>query len=968
MKQEATSRGEARGRRETAPSRACGSLLLLAAGAMFIVLSPVGGDRVLAWSPEDSAFGRYLIRELGYLDTASRWLDSLERGRGSPSDRCEIASFRIDILLAEGKEEEAAAALEEFKRSCPDHPRASGGNLDLISRAMGTVVALFEKAKLTPDPEKAETSRKQAKQIFLEKVQQPLDTLIANLNSQVEKLDAEFRERQAEAKGGPPQRPQELDNRIFARDRAELSRLKAYLVYARQLDADEPERKAILEKGAELADKFVESRYDFYVMQYEGQLQRGLYAYELGKYSLADDHLGILYDILPPGQPPYPPPVVTAFKNLRLQAILFGARALLESNNTRRALGILESHFLRSDGGAFDLSNAEDDPGLRKYAVLAKLEYGVALAKAGRTVEGLDQIQELIRRYQGGTGQEEGYLNDARKALAELATLGVKLRGEDLYEAGMGLKGQLEWEPALGMFQRALAVVEPAGPADRRVQLRCLNEIGECSFILLRYAESAVAYKDAHDYFRETGEDAILDKVANNYLPAVNKTIEESGAGGPAWESLSAEAQAFYNERIGGVGLEQLKMVEAGRLEDEGQFAEAREKYLSVARETKDAVKVPFYWRARASAWMCLYKEWEAADEAGKKELEPELDQALEELAKIVHQALGDEMDPEGTRDTAGAATAALGIAQIHFAREPTDWQAIVDALEVFTTALAGETSYRCMGLGYLVLAGTRLGDCEESLKRFLALRKCEECKQDSVVGLAAQALSDCFHEAGDLKKSAVLILMWAQHPSAKEDLENPRVLLLVASRLIEGGMASRSVPYIKRLREKLAGDPELERQILILEAKRQAVEKSWDQVIETLEKYVADFEARGDHYEDPYVRKDLAEAYISRGKGKPTTKDALAAEKHYSSAIYIINERLKKDPKLDRTFWLWAKRWLEINKFLGDAGQTDAYAKIVAFVDRFQHKEMGGPKLKDAFLELGEYATSKLPKGPGSR
>jgi tetratricopeptide (TPR) repeat protein len=657
--------------------------------------------------------------------------------------------------------------------------------------------------------------------------------------------------------------------------------------------------------------------------------------------------------------------VVAAFKNLRLQAIVFGVRALLESNNTRRALSILESHLLRSSGDAFDLSGAEDDPALRQYAVLAKLEYGVALAKAGRPVEGLDQIQQLIRKYRGGTGQEEAYLNDARKALAELAALGVKLRGEDYFESAMGLKGQLKWEEALGMFQQALAAVEPSGPADRSVQLACLNEIGECSFILARYTESAVAYKEAHDYFRDTGDDPILDKIAKNYLPAVNKSVEESGAGGPAWDSLSAEAEAFYNERIGGVGLEQLKMVEAGRLEDEGQFAEAREKYLSVARQTEDGVKVPFYWRAQASARMCLYKEWEAADADGKKELEPELEQALVELEKIVSDALSDDMG-EGVRDTAGAATAALGIAQIHFAREPTDWQAIVDALEVFTGDLAGETSYRCMGLGYLILAGTRLGDCEDSLKRFLELRECEECTEDPVVGIAAQALSDCFYEAGDLKKAAVLILMWAKHPSAKEDLENPRVLLLVASRLIEGGMAARSVPYIKRMREKLAGDPELERQILILEAKRQTVAKDWNKVVEALEKYVADFDARGDHYEDPYVRKDLAEAYISRGKGKPTTKDALEAEKHYSTALYIINERLKKDPKLDRTFWLWSKRWLEINKFLGDAGQIDAYSKIVAFVDRFQHKDMGG--LRDEFLKLSEYATSKLPAVPRSR
>ena len=48
----------------------------------------------------------------------------------------------------------------------------------------------------------------------------------------------------------------------------------------------------------------------------------------LGRYLLASDHLGVLYDILPPSAPPYPPAVVTAIKDVRLQAILHGTRAL----------------------------------------------------------------------------------------------------------------------------------------------------------------------------------------------------------------------------------------------------------------------------------------------------------------------------------------------------------------------------------------------------------------------------------------------------------------------------------------------------------------------------------------------------------------------------------------------------------------------------------------------------------------
>ena len=46
--------------------------------------------------------------------------------------------------------------------------------------------------------------------------------------------------------------------------------------------------------------------------------------------------------------------------------------------------------------------------------------------------------------------------------------------------------------------------------------------------------------------------------------------------------------------------------------------------------ETKDGEKVPFYWRAQASAWLCVYKMWDKADPDGTKTLESELDVTLD--------------------------------------------------------------------------------------------------------------------------------------------------------------------------------------------------------------------------------------------------------------------------------------------------------------------------------------------------
>ncbi len=894
-----------------------------------------------ALSPEDQAFAGFLIKELRYFDTAQRWLTSIEKqGRLDPRDHADISSYRIDILQAQGKKADAEAAIAEHKKKFPSHWRTSVGSLEIINNAVNEVLSLYDKSAAQSDRAKAEGYRAQAVKTWLERVEKPLESLIAELDGRVKALKPDDKA---------------YDRAVQARDQAELSRVKGCLVYARKLAAGSPERKIYLEAGLRLADEFVENRADYPVMQYEGQLHRGFFAYELGDLDQAEERLGVLYDIAPPFEPPYAKPLVDAFKGIRLQAILFGARCLIQSKSYKKAADTIEHHFLKPTKDAFDLSKTEDDPGLRRFAVLVRLEYGVALAGNGKAQPGLEEIQKVIARFRDDPGPEaQGFVTDGRKAFGRVATMGkVALRAKDYYEAAIGLKSELKLEEAIDAFQTALSSLNPRNVKERNVLAPlCLNEIGEISFLLGRHAEAAVAYAEVVEYFPEAEGD-LISKVAQNYLAAVTKAIDSTGGGSShaGLAKLREQATAFYDRKGEGLGSVQAIMVEARKLEEAAKFDEAREKYLEVPEALK-MQKVPFYWRAQASAWGCLFRKWERADDAGRKELEDEIAAMIEALSKIVPQAILDE-------DKAGAATAALTLGQVHYHEE--EWGKAVEALKPFDGELASEAYFRCPGLGYLVLAEVRTGALKEAKGRFLRLRK--DCKDEPVVAYAAAALADGFETAGDAKSAAVMELIYLSHPSSKEDLKKIEILVAGVQRLIDGGLIKQAQTYIDRVKKLgKAGDPQLERRFLLLDVRVLVNEKKWDEAIAAYEGYIKKFVPRGENYEDPFVFMNLAEALIQRA-GKPAQlKDMIAADRNYSTACALMQQRMQaapKDAKSSRTFWTWMLRYLRIKKFLGDSGEVNAYHDLVLFVNENKHTDMGG--LKEELLKLGAEAEEKL-------
>ncbi len=143
--------------------------------------------------------------------------------------------------------------------------------------------------------------------------------------------------------------PARLSQRVASlsiRDQAELARVRFYLNYGRKWPEGAPEREKALEKALELADAFVDRGVDFFIMEYDGQLNRGIIALELGRYLLASDHLSVLYDIDPQSPKPWSPTLTTAIKDVRLQSVLYGTRALSAAGRYRDALDVIKTYVL----------------------------------------------------------------------------------------------------------------------------------------------------------------------------------------------------------------------------------------------------------------------------------------------------------------------------------------------------------------------------------------------------------------------------------------------------------------------------------------------------------------------------------------------------------------------------------------------------------------------------------------------
>ncbi len=913
--------------------------------------TPFGG----AWTQQDRKFADFLIRELRYYDTAERWLAAKAESRGlSENDLAQTESYRLDLLKAKGDEEGFAAALKEFQRKFPDHGRASVGGLQTIESTLQNALRDLFVASRTP--EQATKLRTRAKKTFSEQV-------VPAIEAQIKDADAKIAGAEAEA----------ADALLVIRNQAELARIEFYTRYGREWPRGSGERKKTLEEALAFADFFVENRSEFYVMEYDAQLKRGIIAYELGQNLLAYDHLSILYDIEPLSARPYKPAIVAAFKDLRIKAILFGSRAANAAGDYQKARLAIENFVLTErKNDQLDLSTAEGDPTLRQFAILTRLEHAVALAGDGEVERGLDSIHKIIEAYDGDAAAE-AYVIDARKALGRVALIkGVTLRGQDYYQAAQGLKAELRWEDALTTFQTALGVLSPRefmtyGPI-------CLSEIGEALFLLGRFHESAVAYAELFDVFGGAlGSSELASKSARNFLAAATKTVQNTPNATAHAEvtRLNDQAKTLF-DRLEGGGFEahRATLIEADQAAKDGRFEQARKRYQEVPEFVeKDGKKnaVPFYWRAQASAEAMIYELW-SRFEGEENPWEDELAAAVASLGDIYGKALA-------AGDEAGAATATLALGQTHYLKR--EWPEAATAFGRFASELEDSDS-RCTGVAYYALCLARTGECDKAKDQLASIRK--TCSDEPVLGYAALNVADCFNDLGNADETALHTLYYALNPRSADDLKDVDALLMVASRLaagaVESGSRKRRTAFLKAAgqfadrvkKHRSAKEPEVRRQYLLVAARVERAKGDRSDAVKTLKAYIKEFSpGKGRNEEDPYVYRDLGEIY--RTSGKLNTSRALSAEKYYDWACSLMEARSKsvaaqavQNPELqalaqslDQTFWDWTLTLMKLKLFLGSAGDANKFGEIIRIIEPRTASDMGGKK--SDFLQILERA-----------
>ena len=939
------------------PGKPLGLLIVVITMMLSVVSNP--GLQAQGFSNEDRAFADALIRELKYFDTARRWLAEKRSARTTkPEQQAEIDSRLIDILQAEGKGNEAIEALAEFKKKWPTHPRAALGSLERVGSEFAKVLGKLEESKKARDSDSAKADQlvSEATSDFKGEVQKPLDLLIQDL----------FKQAKA-AKGN-----EKLSKTRLAYQ-AELARVNIFLVFARSLGEGEV-RDSYLERGLKLADYFVNERDEFYIMRYEAQIQKGLYLFEMTRYAESAEELELIFDIEPFARPPYSPQLLKAFHTIRLKAYLFSAKAYNSAKKPGIAVSILKpimrSTAVPGDPFAPAIGLVESDSDLQQFAVLARLEYGIAMADAGDAAGGMSVIHKVISKYEAlhketKVDKYRAFVIDARKALGRVSSSGsAALSGRDFYQAAIGLKSELKLEEALRAFQTALAKLSDSEVVEYAPI--CLNEIGELSFILKRYDEAAVAFSELAAQHSES--EIFRKKAATSFAASVDKAKRELGkaaANHAGYADLTTSADQFS----GGDTKYQVKMSEAGQLEGQGNYAQARSIFLSIPAEDK-GIPVSYYLRAQARGFSTLVREYEIAgnDDTARKALLALFKENIEKLQAVLDEALK-------TKNLKAAGVAALGLGQMHYNLD--EYPKAAEVLKLFANELVDDEYYRCRGLGYLILAMVETKQGKEAAPYFNLLKS--KCPEDPSVANAAYSLSDAADAEGNSRKAAIYLLDYAKHPTAKDEIENIQVVMKIVQTLSDGGLISDARYYVKKAKQVASrGENKLDRELVYMEGKIAYSAQDWKTAVATFQRYVDVYKVDGVHYEDPFVCRDLAWSVLKLARQNHPKPAALPlpplrrSEELYNHAFFLIHNLLnnrrtpgkKPDAELTRQYWRIALRLQHVRVYLARAGAgEDAYTDIHKFVNENQKRIRTESQLWGSFLKVWGEALDKLGK-----
>ncbi|HLU46789.1 MAG TPA: tetratricopeptide repeat protein, partial [Planctomycetota bacterium] len=350
----------------------------------------------------------------------------------------------------------------------------------------------------------------------------------------------------------------------------------------------------------------------------------------------------------------------------------------------------------------FSFAGAESDSALGRYVILLKLEEGIALAGTGEAKKGLDVIHAVIAEQEARGESGAPFVTDARVALAKIESAGLAgLTGRELYQVALGKLSQSRGKPelieeALRAFQRAIMTLDPADITTYAP--RCLDQIGQLHYMLGRYEEAALVFREIVEFF-PSSED--IGKAATNYLASVNLARNARSEHG-VLATMFDEGQKFVARFGDGDSFPELqaRMAEAQRARDEGRYSEAAEIYGSVPRE-RDGKKVPFYFRARFSSWWMHVLDFESN---ASEEAKARFAEAIADIEGSLEEALAE-------KDLLGAAVGSFAVGQMRFHLD--EHAKAVEALSIFLDggALEEDTYVRCEALGYLVGSAAQVDD-----------------------------------------------------------------------------------------------------------------------------------------------------------------------------------------------------------------------------------------------------------------
>ncbi len=828
--------------------------------------------------PQEDRFITVLVTEYQILGIAEHYC----RAKMAKATGLTQASYRwvidADIPRMRGDLEAFEQAVQELAKKYPKHPRAGRSRLDYMKSQMDRLTTLWETALKESDLAKRKELLKQLVSGFDTGVRPGFTALIKDLNESVKNAGVgEFGEI----------KDMEL---ALLRNESEYVWILALVRFARFMDVEgyREKREKALHEALDAAMAFVDNRADFFVLRYMAQLQRGLCHAELGDFRSAASVFSTLFNITAPVPPDaWDRALILKICEIRLQAYLHAMRSYNKARQFSEAAAVSERLF-QGQRPPFNLTvEGPKEVSLRPFWVEAQLEAGVALAGVGRPTEGADLIQGVINKYKLAKADRESqtYVQKARSALARMVLVAGSMFPPDvILEAGKGYKSELKWVEARRIFQFGLSSVRTPEDAATYLPL-LLSEIAECSHLAGQLREAMLASLTALRHFAtsETIDPQLRQRLANYALAAADQLRETET--NPAFNRLYDEATDFFRD-YGNPAQKQVQvMIEGTELKNDEEFAKARERFLSVAATyDHQGVTKPFndYWRSRAEAADCLYREYLAAkkeekDDAKKRE------QAEEELKGIIIKALKAE-PPQ----LSGAAAGVHYLASLYMEEGNRQPKEALRYLQLFDKQLKDEKEYRDQGLYNYVMALAHLDMRVDAYRRFLRLRK--EYPESVEWARAAFDLFYFYEIRGDAKAAARYADAYLAHPLVKGSAPDDE-LLFAMGQVMADSEEEQFVPRAREIFQRFVDSDDRNKKIVARNGlvKIAIAEKRYEEAIK-LGKELLKLEQAGDAWA-PQVYRDMMRALVKLGLKENRAGMKSEALKHLKEAAEYMTK-----------------------------------------------------------------------------